>query len=1077
MNIDDKLRDSLYDSVHEEFVGPVDPSSREELGEWDRPNKLYSAGILYPIGSEYEEFEEDLSQGNDGGTTSEVISEESRPTAKVGKRRSSDVVSDEDEPISLSNSDHQSAISLTFAVKPSSGLKIVVSAASYVKKEVEGRSVYKRVPIEDKISIDGLLAGPPKRTFPIGETKLEAMLVFRRQLNGVAVFTAALRNAGHSRDPKRADYRACYYQVGFKLESDEGFCPIPSNQEEDTALSEEDRSKELIYRNINNYAIGHGCAADWQDAACPKWVKTEIIPMAETAPIKTTIDGLPSDYFDMYRYSKPENWPKAKEELLELCELYENWISGIERDSLDLPSRYHRAANENISKCKSCLARIRRGIQVLENDEIARESFVLANKAMLDQYLHYSVVSNESDTIREPSEGLRFWRPFQIAFLVMNIESVIDPRSDDRKLLDLIWFPTGGGKTEAYLGLTAFTLIFERLNGDDVSSTSVIMRYTLRLLSAQQFDRAASLICALEVMHRSDPDKYGQKPFSIGLWAGQAASPNTWKEAIKIKDDLRSHRSSDKSIPVTCCPWCGEEMGGDGAQGYKEARQDKTKVLKFVCPNSDCAFGNKKTALPLKVVDEDIYADPPSLLLGTVDKFAMIPYRPDSYRIFGIKEDGTHVSAPKLIIQDELHLISGPLGSMVAHYETLISHLCSYINNGCRISPKVIASTATVSRAKEQCRELFACDESDVVQFPPSGIDHDDSFFSKHDYDKPGRRYVGLYVPNLSYATVSIRLYSRLLWTPATWEVDDKYRDPYWTVVGYYGTTRELGQAATWADSDIQERLFEKRRSCNDKTVRYLNKFIELTGRIDAPEVRKGLDELKIPKTEKGCIDLCLATNMISVGVDVSRLGLMVVAGQPKETSEYIQASSRVGRGDAKGVVFVMYGTQRPRDRSHYENFKNYHESFYKFVEPSSITAFCPQVRDRAMAGTVIGMYRSSHRADEDRNNPDSGDMGRIKGEILQRIEFVDRDEAEEARKQIDDIEEHWNGSHYERWQELNSSRERLGEKVPLMYPRGIEPLGDWGNSGFALPTSMRSVDQECEVEVVGRYDEVEGDE
>lgn len=1071
MNVqqDNFFRDSLYQAVYQEFVGPIDEQS-EEIMEWNKPNKAYSAGVLYPMGTEFKEFEEPESEEMSEPRTSEEIDEDSSTTF-IFKTSRLNNVSDEDEPIVLSNSDYQSAISLTFAVSLNAKLKIEAKAASYEKILCNGHVAYKRVPIVSRIDVPMI----PKLDSPfkvkIEDTNLELMLVSRYcGSNDTIVLTAALRNTIKSNNPKSASYSECYYQVGFTLSCDCGFEPIPVLTHTRAHSSDEELSKQLIYRNIQNFAIGHGCATDWENSKPVHWIKTEIIPTSESTPIKTSIQEIPREYFDMYRYSISNFWKETSLELKTLCDCYQGWINDLTEKAKCLPKEHKEAANNNIRQCQLCLNRMRDGLNILCVNDNAKEAFTLANEAMLSQYLHYSVVSNECDTVRNPKIGLRNWRPFQIAFLLMNIRSMTDSSSEEHGLLDLIWFPTGGGKTEAYLGLTAFTLLLERINKQPTKCTSVIMRYTLRLLSAQQFDRAASLICSLEMLRRRNPERLGEKTFSIGLWAGSAASPNTWEQALHIKDDLRRGKQSAGVIPVTRCPWCGEEMGFEGA-GYVEDRCGKQKVLRFVCPNSNCDFGTKRNPLPLKVVDEDIYADPPSLLLGTVDKFAMIPYRPESYVIFGIDKNGTHVSAPKLIIQDELHLISGPLGSMVSHYETLVSDLCSCAFDGIDVFPKIVASTATVSRAKEQCHELFACGKENVFQFPPSGIDYDDSFFSASDLGKPGRRYVGLYIPNLSYATASIRLYSRLLWTPATWDLEnDEDRDPYWTVVGYYGTTRELGQAATWADSDIKERLFEYWRTAKKKKTRYLNKFTELTGRIDAPEVRKGLDSLKVSYPDRGTIDLCLATNMISVGLDVPRLGMMVIAGQPKETSEYIQASSRVGRGEAKGIVFVMYGTQRPRDRSHYENFKNYHESFYQHVEPSSITAFCPQVRDRAMPGTLIGMYRAYNREDSCINKPDEKSISIIKDKILNRIELIDPEEIDDTSEQIDDIVDHWWSYDYERWQELNTDREKMGEQIPLIHPRGADVPDNWGDAGFELPTSMRSVDQECKVSVIGRY-------
>lgn len=1060
--LDNKLRDDLYRAVYEEFVGPLDPFSEEILPQWSKPTLAYSAGILYPMESEFKEYE----SGDECQMGSGVVEGEALPeTERTGFNHSS-YSADEDEPVALSNSYLQSAISITFAVRSNDRISIGVNAARYKSEHIDDSLCYKRIPINKTIEdIEFPLPGRPT-IVAIEGTSLQIMLVYRYRFNDATVYTAALRNAKRSGSGKKPEYTSCYFQAYLSMNSKLGFAPIPTDFGQDGSSAEE-RSKNLIYRNVMNYAVGHGCAANWGDNNIrPTWIQSEIMPIAEIPPVKTNIEYIPSEYFDMYQYSKRESWDDTKNELESLCNAYKSWIGKLEKKAKDFPPRHIQAAKDNISKCRHCLKRMARGIEILSRNENARRAFVLANEAMLNQFLHYSVVANECSEIRQPAQGLRRWRPFQIAFLLMNIESSIDDSCGDRETVDLIWFPTGGGKTEAYLGLTAFILIYERLTGGSSACSSVIMRYTLRLLTAQQFDRAASLICALEVMRRANPELLGGRRFSIGLWVGSKVSPKTWEQAIDIKKKLKSESGCDRTIPISCCPWCGAPMGVKG-KGYRESRDNRGgKILEFVCPNNECDFGSKSNPLPLKVVDEDIYSEPPSLLIGTVDKFAMIPYTPESYAIFGINGSGERIGAPKLIIQDELHLITGPLGSMVAHYETLISWLCESKGR----KPKIVASTATVSRASEQCHELFGVPASNVFQFPPSGIDHDNSFFSAIDYERSGRRYIGLYVPGLPYVTASVRLYSRLLWTPATWNLSDDEKDAYWTVVGYYGTTRELGQAATLADSDIKERLFEYRRSNKDVEPRYLRKFTELTGRIDAPEVKRGLDDLKIPRNEPGAIDLCLATNMISVGLDVGRLGTMVVAGQPKETAEYIQATSRVGRSDTKGIVFVMYGAQRPRDRSHYENFKHFHMGFYQHVAPSSLTAFSPQVRDRAMPGTLIGMYRALPGSSDAYNNPREADIEKIKEVIARRVESIDRDEVEAAISQIEGIAQHWREFTHDRWQELNSDREKMKDGIPLIYPRGAKAPEEWQERSFALPTSMRNVEDECRVRVVAYY-------
>jgi len=1065
---DDEMRDALYKAVHEEFAGPMDPLS-EEVIEWVRPKNAYSVGVLYPIGSEFSEIPDDE---GDVSASDGAFDDKAQVIASPG----SSSLTDEEEPIALSNSDYQSAISLTVAACDGDEISIEVAAGRY-EKELSGEALaYKRIPIVQSVTVASL---PTQRNkiveIGIEDTNLAVMLVHRYNIDEASsVITIALRNTKKSRNPKSCDTKDCYFQCGFKLHSKHGFMPLPSISGSIEALTDEDLSDKLIYSSIRNYAMGHGCAADWSgERPCPTTIETKMIPQAEVRPPVSGVSELDANAFDMNMLADPARWGNALADIESLINAYGTWIESVEAAASGYSGWMKRAADQNISECRQCLDRIRRGRDVLISDDTARRAFQMANEAMLSQYLHYRVVSNEADEISAPADRQRFWRPFQIAFLLMNVDSMTNPESPERRLLDLIWFPTGGGKTEAYLGLSAYTLILERLNGEDCDGTTILMRYTLRLLSSQQFSRAASLICALEVMRRDNPEVLGNKRFSIGFWVGGAASPNTWKDAMEIYKDLRNGKQTEKSIPIVQCPWCGRPMDERGKDfkvtPNKDKRRDGDKYLRFVCGNPDCDFGSRDFDLPLKVVDDEIYYEPPSLLLGTVDKFAIIPYRPKSYRIFGIDDDGTRKHSPKLIIQDELHLISGPLGSMVASYETLIDELCTCrMEDGSELRPKIIASTATVSRAKEQCHELFACGKERVKQFPPSGIDHADSFFARLDETGRGRRYIGLYAPNVSFATASIRLYTQLLWEPNSWELeDDNQRDPYWTIVGYYGTTRELGQALTWTTSDIPERLLEKRRKFPDGRKRYLDKVVELTGRKDAPEVKQGLDLLTVKYPEKNAVDMCLATNMISVGLDVPRLGVMVVAGQPKETSEYIQATSRVGRGSAKGVVFTLYGTTRPRDRSHYENFKNYHESFYQYVEPSSATAFCEQVRQRSLPGVLIGMYRSLEPKSDDPNYPDDDVLEIICDKIRQRIRLVDASEEAEASLQLEDIVEEWESLDYSAWDSL---KEYPDAPLPLMHPLGGNTNEEWLGHSFEVPTSMRSVDEECKVSIIGWY-------
>ena len=1064
--LDDRLRDILYRAVYEEFVGPIDFSSREYLKR--PPSDHYSAGVLHPRGTSFQEYEDREGEGL-------ATNDAALPPLKVGNvpqgisHGSSDDDAADEEPISMSNARKQSAISMTVALRAGDSITLHARAATYALETQGDERVYARHPMEFELTNETVTIprakGAPVRV-PLDGKGLELWLVFRRSIPESDVITIALCNISTGSDKTEN----CYYQASFDISSALGLMPPTWAGPSQTPLTVEEEGKQLIYRNIRNYAVGHGCATRWDKGDTVKFAETQTMPWAETHPMKTLHPSLEGLVLSLEAFSKPENWTETRNAISALCVKYQEWIGSLEEKASALRQEYMPAANRNITECKRCLKRIQSGLELLDRNHVVRNAFILMNEVMYDQYIHYSVVSGERSSIDEKPKHPRSWRPFQLAFIVMNIKSMVDNDCSERVIVDLIWFPTGGGKTEAYLGLSAFILIFERLIGSCSDGVTVVMRYTLRLLTSQQFDRASSLICALESKRRKMPEVLGSREFRIGLWVGDAASPNKREDATRLLTEYRDRNGDKNPFPVRCCPWCGADMEANKRKAYR--RVGRNARIGFFCPNEACEY-SEGDGLPLDVVDEEIYDRPPSLMVGTVDKFAMLPYRSEALKLFGIK-NGDFGLPPKLIIQDELHLISGPLGSMAAHYETLISDLCTRESELGVVSPKIIASTATVSRAKEQCNQLYACGEDNVFQFPPSGIDYDDSFFSMEDPEGRGRRYVGLFVPDLSASTTSIRLYSDLIWEPVTWEdVPDEWVDRYWTTIGYYGTTRELGQAVTWMGGDIPERLREHRRKARDEGKGY-SRFIrvgkELTGRKDADEVKAGLDSLKISYPDENAVDLCFATNMISVGLDVGRLGIMVVAGQPKSTAEYIQATSRVGRSEAKGVVFVVYNPTKPRDRSHYENFAMFHESFYQQVEPSSVTAFCQQVRERALFGTLVGMYRSitDPIVVDAFKAPDAEAFEYASSVLRERVSKVDPEELDGLEDDLIDIRERWEKSDFQRWDELRP--EGMLAATPLMHPWGGETLDTWGGSTFDVPTSLRSVDKECRLAIVGSY-------
>ncbi|MBQ7352732.1 MAG: helicase [Clostridia bacterium] len=1125
----DTRREQIIDIVTREFIGP-DPINKpgmiqengEEILSSDPPRIRYAAGILFP--------QKVSIDSNTADENSEVV-ENDTPDMSAGDEPerhggTKEYLADAEEMINLSNAYQQSAISMTAAVLDSDTLIVNVSAGMYSSIKVADPETgiehvkYPRIPLN--WNNNGMPIDLPDETTGIKkyrvmhgeqETRLVFAITYRYKYDGYSLYTFTLQNDLICETSIRDE--DCYFQVQFDLISEQGFSPMPETEK---LTSDNDYlSNQMLYRNIKTYAIGHGCAAKWDENEFPvKKLSTSIFPMHEIKPIvPSKIDGVS---LEMYKMSDYGNKEETISELTAMCEKYAIWINGLSEKVSTINDR--GTAIRHIENCRRCLKRMKEGVELLKNDADVLFAFQLMNRAMLLQQLHYNLplqkwVCEDGNTIhlKNPVEVLpdvsnqetwygdksRYgkWRPFQLAFVLMNLKSMAKRNCNERSIVDLIWFPTGGGKTEAYLGLSAYTIFIRRIKNKNNAGTAILMRYTLRLLTSQQYERAAAMICACDVIRKEFEDKLGKNRISIGLWVGDATTPNTMKKAVDAYKKIYRDGSVSENSPIVIlkCPWCGAQMGvvptGKTYKipGYKKVPDGRKEKLILQCENKEhgCEFSKIGFELPLQIVDDDIYANPPTLLLGTVDKFAMLPYRPEAQTLFGIK-NGNRVTAPDLIIQDELHLISGPLGSMVGHYETMINELCAYEKDGVRIQPKIIASTATISRASEQCKALYGCPTENVMQFPPPGLEAGNSFFAEEDREAIGRMYVGVFAAgSSSIATTTIRLYATLLYAAKAISVkNESDRDGYWTNVGYFNSIRELGQTETWIKADIDEylhviykRRYEDKEEGYKENRRYIYKDEELTSRVSSDKIPFSLQNLSyeypMSAEDKRPVDICLATNMISVGVDVPRLGLMTVSGQPKTTSEYIQATSRVGRNKkAPGLVFTIYNPGKPRDRSHYEHFETYHSRVYCNVEPTSVTPFSAQLRERALHAIVFGLLRL--RGDNNLNAdppkfPSLEKIQEIKDIIAERIEAVDVDELEKTLEHIDSIVEKWKREEPGKYQDFGT-----GEVLPLMFRAGAMRNATWGKRGFPTPTSMRNVDASCEAMVLenGYFEEDE---
>jgi hypothetical protein len=837
---------------------------------------------------------------------------------------------------------------------------------------------------------------------------------------------------------------------------------LPSGHADTLHTDAEEAHLDLLFRHAPDFAEGHNIAVrvDRRERERNAWrLTTEWMPVAElpqvTAP---TLPDMETGMAQLVELASANDSGPLINALRPLITGYAVWLEKQRAAADQLADVWRPVADQAIRNAETVIQRLEAALALLAEDPQARRAFAFANEAMgLQRHNTVAASHRERDpqltyaqALEQVTDGEKdvknaSWRPFQLAFVLLNLPALTGPDAEERReRVDLLFFPTGGGKTEAYLGLAAYMFAIRRLQGevghgqqtrDGRAGVAVLMRYTLRLLTAQQFSRAAALVCAAEVIRRRDPETWGDQRFSIGLWVGMSVSPNWYGDAAQSIANARESGRRGSKIPVlqiSYCPWCAEPLLGERDLHADEA----LRRIVVYCPRGEgpdpCPFSRRSSPLgiPVMTVDEEVYREPPSLLIATVDKLAQLPWygfagmlfgRVSSYcprhgyrhrdldeRIgCGVRHNATPrlpavtsqavppLRPPDLIIQDELHLISGALGSTVGLFEAAVEELTSWATpSGIRTSPKIIASTATTKRAREQVRQLFA---RDLSVFPPQVLDTRDTFFSVEESatpERPGRRYLGFCAHGSRLKAAEIRLAEVLLLAGQT--ALDAYgepADPYATVVGYFNATRELAGMRRYLEDDVWTRVSRRHwRPGMSARAGQNPKITELTSRISAAYITDALHQLSVPfdpetKTsarsrailaamsarngrrpddliDSWPADVALATSMLQVGVDVGRLGLMVITGQPKNVAEYIQASSRIGReADKPGLVITLYNWTRPRDLAYYESFHASHASLYRRVEALSVTPYARRCLDRGTAGVVVAAIRNCSEA------------------------------------------------------------------------------------------------------------------
>lgn len=1043
-----EVRQNIIDAIRTDLIGPC--SSEEKLDE--NPRYAYLVGKLEPRRDENapDENEQEIE-------------------ADIDRDKGEDFTASKDgdnEPISTTKFQLPSSIGISFYVESSLDCVCLdVTWGDYAEStekaiDKDGKehrhTVYKRIPEEETVQVKFSDFGRTK-DYPLVQDSNVHVHVSRIPLkDGYSLITAYVVN---KRSNPSGDVEGLMFQVGIKAHAEDESAVFIAEYICRNVLA----TDEFYFEQRPIMGRGRGCAAVWGNTVNGRtnYVESAFIPEYEYPGVSAALRDFSSEYFSTWQMAAKGKKADTLHKLNTLADSYENWI----KETLESSPRMNdqefqgEVGNLVIGHCRDALRRIRDGIEIIETDEISFEAFSFMNSVifMQNSIKNYAkkhgkgIECNFEEFLNPNNPKNEFaWRPFQIAFILMNLRGIVHPEDPERGIVDLLYFPTGGGKTEAYLGLMAFTIANRRLRASDVDKynhdggVTIILRYTLRLLTTQQRDRITRMVVAAELVRQKSYPRYGSGPISIGFWVGGGVTPNKFED-LRERPGKSYETQSQKNLlykQLLTCPLCGRPLTKDDFYISPDE-----KSVEIYCSDKHCKFykypnTRERVPIPVYLVDEEIYAKCPTIILSTVDKFARLPWDVNTNALFGrvdrkcsrhgyiaigVKHPKHRKTAslpaaevtpvkpflpPELIIQDELHLITGPLGTIYGAYETIIEDMCAHDG----IKPKYVVSTATIKNADNQAKSLYA--RNTTKQFPPNGFEIGDSFFIREIpvEEDPFRKYVGICAPGQSMKTALLRTYAIILQAAYTFSLQEKYKDvidPYYTLIGYFNSIRELGGTVRLLQDDIPDRIkrIQKRYHC--KKRRFLNKNDEITSRMSSWKIPEKLNQLELPYTAKDCIDTALATNMIAAGMDVDRLGLMVVTGQPKQNSEYIQATSRIGRAHP-GLVVTLYNAYRPRDLSHYENFTGYHAQLYRFVEGTTATPFSARARDRVLHALVISAIRLLYPEMADNkdaaaiNSLSQDQINAVKKMILDRIRIVKPSARDDTNEEIDQFIDWW---------------------------------------------------------------------
>lgn len=959
------VRDQLLIHLRADTLGPkidadLNPINDEELYIAGSPDRYYLVGKLLPVRDSTEK------QSN---TSEELLRENTHEADLTESKEDS-----ETKGVSSDSGAFTEPSSMGLTVCPEYGTEAIDVDLEWAMYEKRG-DCWKRVPHSERVTINfgDLDFGEKRGPIRIG-TQLS--MYIRKGTESHPTLTVRIKNE-LVQEARQSRAKFTIFQPVIKFKATEfNWMDVRKSQDE----IRQDKTMMILYSDSDILALGHNVGVNWNDEG---EIWTDFLPeftmnkMEEDRALRNLVPS-------MKTLCDEAQFADAIAKFKQFIDTYGGWIGQSEEilehriANHQMPENLQSHADSLVSKARQNMQRMIDGLEFLECNADARKAFILSNRAI-----------HKSQT--EPShpdlagrKGFE-WRPFQIAFQLLNIKGLCaltedDPGFNERDMIDLAWFPTGGGKTEAYLGMIATIGFYRRIRfpEKEVEKPSVhaIMRYTLRLLTSDQADRLVRLVGAMNAVARVDNPQHEFKEFRVGMWIGSDASPNKllrteFGESAENNLDLLANDLPEEKgtvIQFEMCPWCGSEEIRNH-ENWSIQKLNDLDSLHGCCPEEDCLFHEW---IPFTCVDDDIYMNPPSILLATADKFAQLARNPwaksidpsprsevarkyNCRNLLGFIGD---VRPPDLIIQDELHLLTGPLGTIAGLVETALEVSWENINH----KPKYVAATATIRGAERDAMLMYG---RTMNVFPPPVATASDNFFAQlSDDENAGRKHVAIMGPPGAARTMFaqptasfLQRFKQLREENNT--VADEIFDPYFTVVGYFNSLRELGGAQNLLPDRVAREFISRRFApLGGVDAREVASIKELTSRKSSQDL-KNIKASLTRSIDHDPVDVVCTTNMFQVGIDIGRLGAMIIVGQPKSNSEYIQSSGRVGR-QHPGVVISLLRSTYPRDQSHYENFREFHQEVYAHVDLTSTTPFSQRSLDRGMASAIAIMLRLS---------------------------------------------------------------------------------------------------------------------